>query len=48
MTDKQVIRPIILLFDEFHRPLLVKYPPKKNPIGFFVEESKKTASETGD
>lgn len=36
-----VVRPIILLFDEFHRPLLVRYPPKKNPIGFFVEETKR-------
>jgi hypothetical protein len=39
--DEPEVRPRILLFDEFGMPLLVKYPPKKQPIGFVVEEAKK-------
>ena len=30
-------RPIILLFDEYGNPLVVKYPSKKQPIGFYTE-----------
>jgi hypothetical protein len=40
--EQPVARPIILLFDEFHRPLLVRYPPKKNPIGFLLKKKLKS------
>lgn len=44
------VKPKILLFDEFGRPLMIKYPPQKRQIGFVSgldldEQPEKTSSD---
>jgi hypothetical protein len=34
MAEPQQAGPIVLLFDEYGRPLMVKMPYQKQPIGF--------------
>ena len=41
MDEQQNIRPIILLFDEYGRPLLIKDPFQKRAIGFKANDIKK-------
>lgn len=55
MAEPQQTAPIVLLFDEYGKPLMVKMPYQKQPIGFIngtkskvptvVEETKTFASE---
>lgn len=41
MADEQPqARPVVLLFDKYGKPLVVKYPPQKQPIGFNADKIK--------
>jgi len=37
--DEHSIRPVVLLYDEYGRPLLIKDPFQKRPIGFTSNNS---------